>query len=181
MKREDFEHVIHASADIVDDELVVIGSQAVLGLHPKAPNALLRSLELDVFPRTKTERSDQIDGALGDGSPFHETYGYYAQGVGPETVRAPSGWEQRLIRVEVPPRGPKGRAAVAWCMETHDNVLAKLAAGRAKDHLFAQTAIREGLVEVDELRRRASVMPLSHRQATKERLEGVLSRMNDSA
>lgn len=179
MNRGDFEHVIHASVDVVDDELVVVGSQAVLGPHPDAPIALLRSIELDVFPRTKTERSDEIDGALGDGSPFHEAHGYYAQGVGPETVKAPSGWEQRLIRVDVPPRGPKGRAAVAWCMETHDNVLAKLAAGRAKDHEFAEGAICEGLVKVEELRRRVKLMPTSHRRVTEERLGIVLARIRD--
>ncbi len=32
---------------------------------------------------------------------FHETYGYYARGVGPETPIAPVGWQERLIRVGV--------------------------------------------------------------------------------
>jgi hypothetical protein len=31
-------------------------------------------------------------GALGDGSPFHAAFGYYAHGVGPETAKAPAGW-----------------------------------------------------------------------------------------
>ena len=30
--------------------------------------------------------ADKIDGAIGEGSQFHQTYGYYAQGVGPETA-----------------------------------------------------------------------------------------------
>lgn len=105
MKRADFEHVIRAAADVVDDEVVVIGSQAVLGSHPNAPGSLLTSLELDVYPLTKPERSPEIDGSLGDGSRFHETYGYYAQGVGPETNKAPTGWQDRLVRVEVPEQG----------------------------------------------------------------------------
>ncbi len=29
------------------------------------------------------------------------TFGYYAHGVGPETAKAPAGWEQRLVRVAV--------------------------------------------------------------------------------
>ena len=91
MKREDFDHVVRAAAEVVQDDLVVIGSQAVLGQHPNAPESLLTSLEVDLYPLTDPGRADLIDGALGDGSPFHETYGYYAQGVGPETAKAPAG------------------------------------------------------------------------------------------
>ena len=40
MKRRELEHVIRAAADIADDdEIVVIGSQAILGEHPDAPAA----------------------------------------------------------------------------------------------------------------------------------------------
>src|SRR5207248_4432799 len=90
VRREAFEHVIRAAADVARDEIVVVGSQAILAQHPDAPEALLVSLELDVFPRNHPERADDIDGALGDGSPFHQTYGYYAHGVGPEAVVAPA-------------------------------------------------------------------------------------------
>lgn len=74
MRREDFEHVIRAAADIVDDELIVIGSQAVLAEHPDAPTALLRSAEVDLYPRNEPERAIDIDGAIGDGSRFRETF-----------------------------------------------------------------------------------------------------------
>lgn len=77
MKRQEFEHVIRAAADIVKDEIVVVGSQAVLAHHPDAPDELLMSHEVDLFPRNAPERSDQIDGAIGDGSLFHDTYDYY--------------------------------------------------------------------------------------------------------
>jgi hypothetical protein len=32
---------------------------------------------------------------------LHEVYGYFAHGIGPETFKAPDGWQQRLIRAEV--------------------------------------------------------------------------------
>lgn len=57
MTRDQFEHVIRAASDIVNDELVVIGSQAVLAQHPDAPASLLRSIEVDVFPRSAPERA----------------------------------------------------------------------------------------------------------------------------
>lgn len=52
MTRVQLEHLIRAAADIADDdELVIIGSQAVLGQFPDAPPELLRSMEADVYPR----------------------------------------------------------------------------------------------------------------------------------
>jgi hypothetical protein len=99
MRREEFEHVIAAAANVTGrDEFVVIGSQAILGTHPAAPETMLRSLEADVFPLHHPEDADYIDGALGDGSPFHRAFGYYAHGVGPETAKAPQGWQQRCAR-----------------------------------------------------------------------------------
>lgn len=80
MNREQFEHVIAAAADVVGDELVVVGSQAILGVLMNPPASLLRSAELDVYPKSDPSRAAEIDGALGDGSRFHETYGYYAHG-----------------------------------------------------------------------------------------------------
>jgi hypothetical protein len=66
VNRSQFEHVIAAAAEIVkDDEIVVIGSQAILGPRPDAPEALLRSLEVDLFPRGDPARAIEIDGAMG--------------------------------------------------------------------------------------------------------------------
>ena len=102
MNREQFEHVIKAAADLVHDELVVIGSQAVLAQHPDAPPSLLKSAEVDLYPLNHPEQAHVIDGVIGDGSRFHETYGYYGHGVGPETAVAPAGWQERLVRLELP-------------------------------------------------------------------------------
>ena len=143
MRRADFEHVIAAAAVAADEvELVVIGSQAILGCYPNAPEAMLLSQEADVYPLHAPEKAIEIDGALGDGSRFHQAYGYYAHGVGPETPEAPADWEDRLVAVEIPPRPGSSRGATALCMEIHDLVLAKCAAGRQRDWDFAREAIR---------------------------------------
>ena len=47
MRREDFIHVLQAAANVVDDELVVVGSQAILGTTKAPPDELLRSMEVD--------------------------------------------------------------------------------------------------------------------------------------
>jgi hypothetical protein len=81
------EHIIRAAATVADDrDIVVVGSQAILGQHPDAPRTLLVSRDADVFPRNHPERADLIEGALGEESYFDETYGYYAHAVGPPSL-----------------------------------------------------------------------------------------------
>jgi hypothetical protein len=173
MKRSEFDHVIRAAADIVDDELIVIGSQAVLAEHPDAPQELLRSAEVDLYPKGDPSRAIEIDGAIGDGSRFHETYAYYGHGVGPETFTAPAGWEERLVRVELRPHQRRKPAAVAWCLSTGDLLLAKMAAGRPHDFEFVKAAVRGGLSSVEELRRGIDLMPAEYRDRVTSNLDLV--------
>jgi uncharacterized nucleotidyltransferase DUF6036 len=162
LRREDFEHVIAAAANVTrEDEFVVIGSQAILGTYPAAPAAMLRSLEADLFPMHRPDGADEIDGTLGDGSQFHRTFGYYAHGVGPETAKAPTGWRARLVRVPVPGRVKSRRSPVAWCLEVHDLVLSKCVAGRDRDWEFAAEALRCALVDEDVLLSRVGDLPVS--------------------
>jgi hypothetical protein len=178
VKREEFEHVIRAAYAIVNEEIVVIGSQAVLAQHPDAPEGLLMSSEVDLFPRRNPDRSEEIDGAIGDGSRFHQTYAYYAHGVGPETVVGPAGWEDRLVPHEVHTAPHKDTTVTAWCLEVHDLILAKLAAGRPHDYEFVEEAIRAGLVELDQLRLGVALLPDSHREPVRERLNGLIVKIS---
>lgn len=157
MRREELEHLIRASAELaLDDEIVVVGSQAVLASAPDAPASMLASIEADVFPRHHPERADVIDGAIGEGSIFQDTFGYYAHGVGPETAKAPVGWEDRLV----PLRNANTGGATGWCLEPHDLVLAKLVAGREKDWAFARSAVESGLVDGGRLAELARDLPV---------------------
>jgi len=158
LTRGELEHVIRACAEVAqDDDIVVLGSQAILAQYPDAPASLRASVEADVYPRNHPERADLIDGNLGELSLFHETHGYYAHGVGPETASmAPDGWQDRLVPVCT----PMTRGATGWCMEANDLVLAKCAAGREKDLHFAREAIRHRLVRPDVLETRLATMPL---------------------
>jgi len=142
--RAQLEHLIRAAADLAEDEdIVVVGSQAILGQFPDAPATLRVSVEADLYPRHRPERADLIDGTIGEGSPFHETYGYYAQGVGEETAVLPAGWQDRLVAV----RSEGTRGATGWCLEAHDLVIAKAVAGRERDRVFVREAIRHRLVD----------------------------------
>ncbi|MBV9948817.1 MAG: hypothetical protein JOZ69_18360 [Myxococcales bacterium] len=157
MRRRDLEHLIRAAADIADDdEIVVIGSQAILGQHPDAPAELCVSAEADLYPKNKPERADLVDGSIGEGSPFHETYGYYAQGVAEDTAVLPAGWKERLVAV----KNENTRGATGWCLDAHDLVLSKCVAGREKDARFARAAIQSGLVDVPTLLSRLDALPV---------------------
>jgi hypothetical protein len=157
MTRAELEHLIAAAASIADDqEIIVIGSQAILGQFPEAPAELLRSMEADVWPRNHPERWELVDGSIGELSPFHEAFGYYAQGVGPETATLPEGWQDRLVPVS----SPLTRGAVGLCLEVHDLVVSKYAAGRQKDRDFVRAALRHGLADPDTLVRRIAATRL---------------------
>lgn len=179
MKRSDLEHVVAAAADISGEyEFIVIGSQAILGSMPNAPENLLFSMEVDIYPRANPEKAESIDGAIGDGSLFHGSFGFYAHGVGPETAKPPAGWEERLVRIEIPPRVGSGRAAVAYCLEPHDLVLAKCVAGRERDWEFARDAMTAGIVARETLLSRIESLPVSQQERSriKAMIEGIIER-----
>jgi hypothetical protein len=142
MNRKQLEHVLRACGSIADSrEIVVIGSQAILGAHPDAPSELLASLEADVYPLNAPEKADLIDGSIGELSPFHQTFGYYAHGVGPETALLPGQWRSRLVRIQNENTG----GTTGWCVSPVDLATSKLLAGRPKDVEFVRVMLRHGL------------------------------------
>lgn len=177
MRRTELEHVIRAAADVAgSNDIVVVGSQAILAQFPDAPADLLVSQEADVYPRAAPELAERIDGALGDGSRFHDTYGYYAHGVGPKTAKAPAGWQERLVAISVAQLA-RGGQVTGWCLEVHDLVLAKAVAGRERDWQYVTEAMRHELVRLDVLLARVGSLPVGkRRQSTVDRmLRGIAS------
>lgn len=157
MRRSDLEHLIRAAGRIAGArELVIIGSQAVLGQFPDAPVALLMSMEIDLYPLSRPELADKVDGAIGEGSVFHQTHGYYAQGVGPETATLPAGWRRRLVRVENPNTG----GCAGLCLEVHDLAISKYVVGREKDREFTRELARHGMTNGKTLLKRLAVTKL---------------------
>jgi hypothetical protein len=144
MRRSDLEHLIRAAGKIAGErELVVIGSQAVLGQFPDAPAMLTRSMEADLYPLSNPELADKVDGTIGEGSQFHQTYGYYAQGVGPNTATLPKGWQKRLVRIENANTG----GITGLCLEVHDLAISKYVAGREKDLEFTRELAHHRMTE----------------------------------
>lgn len=154
MRRGEFEHAIRAAGAVLGvDELLVIGSQALHASVPgDVPAEAARSIEVDIaiFGDADGRRADLVDGSIGEGSMFHETFGYYAQGVVERTAVLPEGWRERLIRYE----SPSTNGVVAWCLEPHDLWMSKAIAGRPKDLEFCDALLSRQIVRAEILRER---------------------------
>jgi hypothetical protein len=175
MRRSQLEHIIRAAAGITGaQELVIIGSQAVLGQFPDAPAELLVSIEADVFTLRDPADADLIDGSIGEGSPFHQTFGYYAHGVAVDTAVLPAGWQERLV----PVRNLNTGGGTGLCLEIHDLAVSKLVAAREKDLNFVGGLFRNKLARAEIVRERLAATPLddTRRQLCLERLKRLPGR-----
>jgi hypothetical protein len=144
MKRSELEHLIRAAGAIADDtDIVVIGSQSILGQFPDAPANLLASAEADLFPLHRPELADLIDGSIGEGSQFHELFGYYAQGVSERTATLPTGWRSRLVKIA----NSNTRGIAGLCLEVNDLAVSKYVAGREKDLEFTRELAKQGMTD----------------------------------
>lgn len=172
MKRHELEHLIRAAGAITGaDEIIVIGSQAILAGRPDSPEALLRSCEADLFTFRDPKDADLIDGSIGEGSPFHETFGYYAQGVWLDTATLPAGWQERLIAI----CNENTRHVTGRCLEPHDLAVSKLVAGREKDQEFLAAMWRHGMILEDVIGERISHLPIPAEEqvAVRERWQRI--------
>jgi hypothetical protein len=174
MKRHELEHILRAASAITNHpDIVIIGSQAVLGQFPNAPAELLVSMEADVFPKGRPDLSIQIDGAIGERSLFHETFGYYAHGVDETTATLPPGWQERLV----PIRNENTGGATGWCLEVHDLAVSKLVAGREKDLEFVRALFKHHLADPKRVEALLVTVPASDevRELSRARLGRLTS------
>lgn len=189
MNRAQLEHIIRASGEIAGvQDVIILGSQAILGQFPElaeplfksncedislramTQNILLRSIEVDVLIPDAEGKSDLIDGAIGELSPFHHTYGYYAQGIDSTTAILPEAWRDRLnIVCNKNTNNIRGH-----CVEIHDLIISKLCAGRQKDIEFFHAAIKLRLIKQNVLLERLNVTPLSGER--KDTIRGYIER-----
>lgn len=163
MNRQQLEHIIRAAAGNADtSEIVIVGSQSILGSFPDAPEELLVSIEADVFPKDRPHDAILIDGAIGERSLFHETFGYYAHGVDEDTATLPAGWRERLV----PIHNENTRGATGWCLEVHDLAVSKLVAGREKDISYLKALFGHGLANPEVVRERLAQTSLGGAQSS---------------
>jgi Nucleotidyltransferase of unknown function (DUF6036) len=148
---EDLERTVRAIAtEFKTDKIFIIGSQSILLAWPDAPIVMRSSPEIDAFPANariwevqekakhpdqSPEASEHIDALFGNGSQFHQTHGFYIDGVDENTAILPAGWRTRATvrQVDV---GGRTVTAVAPCPE--DIIVSKLARLSDKDKSFIE-------------------------------------------
>jgi len=138
LSKKHLEHVIRAAGRIAaDNEVLIIGSNAFLGFIGDELSHFNVSNEIDIafFDDPDGRKSNEVDGAIGEFSAFHQEFKYFAHGVSVETATLPAGWRERLKVVESD--GIKG-----FCLSVEDLAISKLAAGRDKDFEFVQALFR---------------------------------------
>ncbi|KQU78261.1 MULTISPECIES: DUF6036 family nucleotidyltransferase [unclassified Rhizobacter] len=124
-------------------DFVVIGSLSILGLaeHFNVPAGMTLSNDLDCYTRDDPRRIFDVLAALGENSAYHQKSGYYLDGVRPGLASLPSGWEQRLIKVE--------RSGLrAWFLDPNDAALSKYARGERRDQRWIRAGIEAGVVSL---------------------------------
>lgn len=170
MKRQELEHLIRAAGAIAQSrELVIIGSQAVLGMYPDAPEELLVSQEADLYPADDPSKADLIDGSIGELSPFHDQFGYYAHGVGPETAVLPSNWQVRAIRIQ----NANTAGVIGICPHPADLAASKLVAGRERDLIYVRSLLKHKLVTTEEIGTVISELPPERADQATKRLRAL--------
>ncbi len=151
MKREQVEHILRAAGAITGrKEWVIVGSQAILAAITDAPDEITVSEELDLYAPGDEYASDLLDGSIGERSPFHETFGYYAHGVGAETATLPSRWRERAAII----RSEATEGVIGICPHPSDLAISKLAAWREKDREFIAALLRHHITTAEEIESR---------------------------
>lgn len=152
-------------------EYFLIGSQAVHAATRRPPGEVLLSQECDLYPRNFVHAAQLLHSQLGRGSAFARRNGFFVDVVTPEIASLPEGWMKRLK----PLRLGNG---TAYCLDIHDLLVSKLAAGRIKDLEFAGAILKRKIANVSSLRRRINQLPESERANLQAQLNLVLARLD---
>lgn len=175
VKRSALEHIVRAAAAATgESDFVVVGSSAVVAQVRKVPVITGRSNAADIYPQHAPDKAWDIELALGSGSRFHETFGYFAVGIAPDTARLPRGWQDRAYVL----RTPRTAGAKAICPDIHDLAASSTLAGRAKDREWVVAGVAAGLLDIHLVEDRLAEIDChsSTRQAALRRLSSWIGR-----
>jgi len=168
MKKRHIDHLLRAAAELTGEkQFVIVGSQALHGRLPEVPEKLVRSAEVDLIAG-KADRIAWLN-AIGQGSPFHEQYGYYADPVDEAAVKLPKGWRSRLIPLPAGDAGIRGA-----CLDPHDLAISKYVARREKDLEFTKALARRGYISKKRLLDLLKTTPVA--EETKAKVREDISR-----
>ena len=156
-------------ASRAEKQFVIIGSQSLHGKCPDVPDDIVLSAEVDLIASRHPDRTEWLN-AIGAYSPFHESFGYYADPVDESTAILPKGWKGRLVNL--PPGDTEGVRGL--CLDPHDLAIAKYVARRQKDVAFNREIARRGIVLRERLLSLLKQTPVA--DEVRERIRGDIER-----
>jgi hypothetical protein len=129
---------------------VVIGSLSVLGHTGDVPATMAMSIDVNTWRKSDPARVFDLAPALGQGSRFEATYGYYLDPVSPRIATLPTGWETRLIRIELEP------GLAVWFLEPNDAAVSKYARLETRDREWIRSGLSAGILSASIIASRFS-------------------------
>jgi hypothetical protein len=157
MRRAQFELALREVGRITT-EVVIIGSQCLHVVTADPPGEVVMSVECDVLLDDDDPRARRVEEELGKASTFAQEHGVYVDTVSSTFPFLPVGWESRLVTFDV-------GTLKARCLEVHDLVLSKLAAGRLKDYELIAALLSGGLARFEIVRERIEAVADLHMRA----------------
>ena len=175
MNRPELEETLRTAGEIARErEFFIFGSQAILGLVPRPPKPCLVSREVDIYPKHNYQAVSLLIAKLGYRSAFSRRTGFFVDCMSPGLATLPDGWMERLVAF----RTTNTAGVTGWCLEIHDLVVSKLAAGREKDLKYINALLSRRLARPSTLKKRIEAIPVTteDRALLQLRLKKLLGR-----
>jgi len=99
------------------------------------------SIDIDCYTRSDPGRVFDLQAALGEGSGFHLTHGFFLDPVSPGLPTLPPGWEQRKSVLE-------RDGLRLWFLDPDDTAISKYTRSQANDLRWIRAGLLSGLVSL---------------------------------
>jgi hypothetical protein len=125
-------------------EFVVVGSLSILGVvrASEVPARMLMSIDVDCFTRQDPARIFDLKEALGEGSAFEASHGFYLDPISPSVPTLPENWQYRLIKVAL------ANSIVVFFLDPNDAAVSKYARSELRDREWIQAGLEAGLLSI---------------------------------
>jgi hypothetical protein len=123
-------------------EYVIVGSLSILGVlqQGEVPARMLMSIDVACYTRQDPERIHELKDALGAGSAFEATHGFYLDPISPKLPTLPEQWEFRLLRVAL-----QDGIALHF-LDPNDAAVSKYARCEPRDREWIRAGLDAGLI-----------------------------------
>jgi len=150
-------------------QILVLGSQAIHGALPDVVlppiTTISEEADLAVVNDLTGDTPHQIEAAFGMGSPYHQSFGVYADGIALSEVALPDGWEGRVRSEQVTNHDDPDNPVTLLFPEIHDLCTSKMIVavtggfGRRSDRAFVKALADAGHLDLDVLHHRIDHLP----------------------